>query len=141
MPTDTTDSRSGSFLHIPFEAFLGFGLVVAVYSAAGLADVIVYRMPAVVSIAVAAGAFGYLVHYLRFPENDPSRTGSTDAAVSEDRSFYRIPLEAQLGVAFVFLVYSVAVLAGIIEYRIPWQWWLAVAAGLLGYAVHRIRQS
>lgn len=141
MPAEAAESRDGSFLRVPFEAYLGFALVIAVYGAAGLADIIEYQTSAVVWFAVAAGAFGYLVHQLRFPRNDQSRTMPTDAADSGDNSFLRIPFEAQLGVALVFLVYGVAVVAGITEYRIPGRLWLAMAAGLFGYAVHRIRQS
>ncbi len=66
---------------------------------------------------------------------------ATDPADSETDRSIRIPFEAQLGVALVLLVHSVAVLADFTDSRLPAVVWFAVAAGLLGYAVHKLRQA
>jgi len=58
MSTDSSDSIDDLSIGVPDEAFLGFRLVIAVYSVAGLADIIEYRMPAVVTVVITAGLFG-----------------------------------------------------------------------------------
>ena len=141
MPTDASGYIDDLSIGVPYEAYLGFGLVIVVYSVAGLADIIEYQMPAVVWFAVAAGAFGYLVDQVRTSRTKQSQTTPTDTADSEDDSFFRVPFEAQIGVLLVFLGYGIAVLVDIVTYQIPAVLWIAVAAGLFGYLVHQIRPS
>jgi hypothetical protein len=65
---------------------------------------------------------------------------STDTTDSEIDWTLRVPLESQVGVFLVMLVYGAAALAGTVEYQMSPVVWFAVAAGFLGYAINQLRQ-